>query len=175
MIYLARHGQTAYNEEGRFQGWSDVPLTELGVQQAGLLAERVAGIGPGLLVSSSLERALQTARIVGETVGLEPQVEPRLAETDTGDWTHRSFDEVIAENPEGFRAFLELDEGWSFPAGEGFVGQAARIEEALGELTKRTSEFPIVVVCHRNVIRLALRARGREPDEMPENGSLVQL
>ena len=175
MIYLARHGQTPYNEEGRFQGWSDVPLTALGIEQAEELAGRVAGIGPGLLVSSSLERALQTARIVGEKTGLEPLVEPRLAETDTGDWTHRSFDEVIAEDPEGFRSFLELDERWEFPGGESFVTQAARIEEAFGELTRRQSDFPIVVVCHRNVIRLALRARGREPDEMPENGSLVQL
>ena len=175
MIYLARHGQTPYNEEGRFQGWSDVPLTELGIEQAGRLADEVAGIGPGLLVTSSLERALQTARIVGERTGLEPLVEPRMAETDTGEWTHRTFDEVIAEDPEGFRSFLELDEAWAFPGGESFTGQAARIEEALGELTRRPSDFPIVVVCHRNVIRLALRARGREPDEMPENGSLVQL
>ena len=175
MIYLARHGQTPYNEEGRFQGWSDVPLTALGAGQAAELAERVAAIGPGLIVSSSLERALQTARIVGARVGLKPLVDPRLAETDTGLWTHRSFDEVIAEDPEGFRSFLELDEAWQFPGGESFVGQSARIEEALGELRQRDSDFPIVVVCHRNVIRLALRARGREPDEMPENGSLVEL
>ena len=175
MIYLARHGQTPYNEEGRFQGWSDVPLTALGVEQAGLLAAEVEAIGPGLLVSSSLERALQTARIVGERTGLEPLVEPRLAETDTGAWTHRSFDKVMAEDPEGFRSFLELDQGWAFPGGESFTGQAARIEEALGELEGRPSDFPIVVVCHRNVIRLALRAPGREPDQMSENGSLVQL
>ena len=175
MIYLARHGQTLYNAEGRFQGWSDVPLSELGAEQAAELAEAVARIGPGLLVSSSLERARQTARIVGARVGLEPEVDPRLAETDTGDWTHRSFAEVMAADPGGFRSFLELDEGWRFPGGEGFVEQAARIEAALGELTQRDSDFPIVVVCHRNVIRLALRARGREPDEMPENGSLVEL
>ena len=175
MIYLARHGQTPYNEEGRFQGWSDVPLSDLGAAQAAELAGRVEAIGPGLLVSSSLERALQTARVVGEAVGLEPVVDARLAETDTGSWTHRSFDEVVAEDPDGFRSFLELDEAWRFPGGESFVEQSARIEEALGELTQRDSDFPIVVVCHRNVIRLALRARGREPDAMPENASLVEL
>ena len=175
MIYLARHGQTPYNEEGRFQGWSDVPLTPRGVEQAGELAGRVARLEPRLLVSSNLERALQTARIVGERTGLDPVVEPRLAETETGDWTHRSFDEVTADDPEGFRSFLELDEQWEFPGGESFAAQSARVEEALGELSSRQSDFPIVVVCHRNVIRLALRARGREPDEMPENGSLVRL
>lgn len=175
MIYLARHGQTAYNEEGRFQGWSDVPLNALGVEQAGELGRLVAGLSPGLLVTSSLERARQTAAIVGSRVGLEPVVEPRLAETDTGRWTHRSFEEVMAEDPAGFRSFVELDESWGFPGGERFTDQSARIEAALGELSGREEEFPIVVVCHRNVIRLALRARGREPDEMPANGSLVEL
>lgn len=175
MIYLARHGQTPYNEEGRFQGWSDVPLTRLGERQATELAREVARIEPGLLVTSSLERARQTALIVGSEIGLDPLVEPRFAETDTGDWTHRSFEEVISEDPEGFQSFLELDEAWGFPGGERFTDQAARIEEAIGELIERESDFPIVVVCHRNVIRLALRARGREPDSMPENGSLIAL
>lgn len=175
MIYLARHGQTPYNEEGRFQGWSDVPLTRLGERQATELAAAVSRVGPGLLVTSSLERARQTALIVGAEIGLEPVVDARFAETDTGDWTHLSFDEVIAADPDGFQAFLDLDESWGFPGGERFVDQAARIEEAIGELSRRESDFPIVVVCHRNVIRLALRARGREPESMPENGSLIEL
>ena len=81
MIYLARHGQTPYNEEGRFQGWSDVPLTRLGERQATELAREVAAIEPGLLVTSSLERARQTALIVGSEIGLDPLVEPRFAET----------------------------------------------------------------------------------------------
>lgn len=175
MIFLARHGQTPYNEEGRFQGWSDVPLTPLGERQAAALAREVAQLAPGLLVTSSLERARQTALIVAAEVGIEPVVDPRFAETDTGEWTHRSFEEVIAEDPAGFQAFLELDEAWGFPGGERFADQAARVEAAIGELSERESDFPVVVVCHRNVIRLALRARGREPDEMPGNGSLIAL
>ncbi len=175
MIYLARHGQTAYNLEGRFQGWGEVPLDAAGRQQALELAEAVAAVGPVTLVSSDLVRAAETAAIVAEAVGLEVQSDPRFAETETGDWTDRSFAEVVEQDPEGFAAFLRLDGDWGFPGGESIASHLARVQAGLADWQARAESHPVVIVCHGNVIRLALREAGRGDEPQPENGSLVAL
>ncbi len=175
MIYLARHGQTAYNLEGRFQGWGDVPLDQTGREQARQLAVAVAAVEPVTLVSSNIARALETATIVSELIGLEPQIDPRFAETGTGDWTDRSFADVAAEDPEAFTNFVELKADWGFPGGESFATQAARVAAGLDEWRARSDTGATVIICHRNVIRLALRDAGGDGSERLDNGSLVAL
>ncbi len=174
-LYLARHGQTAYNAEGRFQGWSPVPLDATGRAQALDLATAVAAVAPATLVCSDIARAQETAVIVGARIGLEPVVDSRFAETATGAWTDRTFEEVLAEDPAGFERFLTLDADWGFPGGETFAEQAARVQDGLQDWRARGNAHPVVIVCHGNVIRLALRAAGREVPDRPENGSLVAL
>src|SRR3954452_20162607 len=102
MIHLARHGQTAYNAEGRFQGHLPVPLDETGRDQARRLPEQLSGVEVRALVCSPLARARETADIVAATIGMTPEEDARFAETDTGDWTGRSFADVKAEDPDGF-------------------------------------------------------------------------
>src|SRR5271157_5239352 len=104
-LYLARHGRTAYNHEGRFQGQLPVPLDDTGRAQALELAERAAAHDFAALWSSPLLRARETADIVARRIGLAPREDARLMETDAGDWTDRSFAEVGAEAPELFAAF----------------------------------------------------------------------
>jgi broad specificity phosphatase PhoE len=163
MIRLARHGQTAYNAIGRFQGWLPVPLDETGRVQARELAETCAGIGFATLWSSPLARARETADIVGERIGLEPREDPRWAETDAGDWTDRLFADVIAEDPDGFARFAAIDPGFAFPGGESFAEHEARVAAAAADLRARPADHPALVVCHGVTIRLALLAsRGDE-------------
>src|SRR5262249_37092098 len=104
-VYLARHGQTAYNHEGRFQGQQAGPLDDTGREQAHELAERAAGYGFLALWCSPLLRARETADIVAARIGLTPREDPRLMETDAGDWTDMSFADVRARWPEQFDAF----------------------------------------------------------------------
>jgi broad specificity phosphatase PhoE len=158
MIHLARHGQTAYNAEGRFQGHLPVPLDETGRAQARELAEAVAGVEVRTLVTSPLARARETADIVGARIGLEPEEDARFTETDTGDWTDRSFAEIQAEDPEGFHRYEISDPTFRYPGGESFAEQSDRVEAGLRELRARTGDLPALVVCHRGVIRLALAA-----------------
>src|SRR5271169_4870732 len=99
-VYLARHGQTAYNLEGRFQGQLPVPLDETGRAQAHELAERAAEHGFAALWTSTLLRARETAEIVAARIGLELKEDARLEETNAGDWTDRSFSAVQAQAPE---------------------------------------------------------------------------
>jgi broad specificity phosphatase PhoE len=175
VIWLARHGQTAYNHERRFQGHLPVPLNDTGREQAHALASEAAGREWAALWCSPLERALETARIVGEAIGMEPRPDARFAETDCGDWTDRTFEEVEREDPDGFRAFITADPGFAFPGGESFAQQSARVQDGLADV--RAGAVPALVVCHRGVMRLALtHARGEELAalEVP-NASLVEL
>jgi broad specificity phosphatase PhoE len=77
-VYLARHGRTAYNREGRFQGQQQVSLDELGREQALELAEHAASYGFAALWCSPLRRARETADAVAERLGLESLEEARL-------------------------------------------------------------------------------------------------
>jgi broad specificity phosphatase PhoE len=175
-VYLARHGQTAYNLEGRFQGQLPVPLDDTGRAQASELAERAAAHGFAVLWSSTLLRARETAEIVAARIGLEPRHDARLMETDAGDWTDRSFEEVQDEAPELFAKFIAGNPTFGFPGGESFAQQEIRVGAALDDVER--GALPALVVCHGMVIRAALS--GRTGHWLPygqrvPNGALVPL
>jgi broad specificity phosphatase PhoE len=175
-VYLARHGQTAYNLEGRFQGQLPVPLDDTGRAQAGELAERAAEHGFAALWCSPLLRARETANVVAERVGLEPREDARLMETDAGDWTDLTFAEVQAKAPDQFAAFLAGDPRFAFPGGESFAQQEVRVTAALAQVEQAT--LPALVVCHGMVIRAALSQRAGhwiEHAERVPNGALIPL
>jgi len=176
LVYLARHGQTAYNAEGRFQGQQAVPLDDTGRAQAAELAQRAAAHDFLALWCSPLLRARETADIVARRIGLEAREDPRLMETDAGDWTNRTFAEVIAREPEQFSAFATAEPGFAFPGGESFAEQEQRVAAALVEV--ESHELPALVVCHGMVIRAALAVRaGGVPAsfERVPNGALIPL
>jgi broad specificity phosphatase PhoE len=175
-VYLARHGQTAYNREGRFQGQLPVPLDDTGRAQAAELAERAAAHDFRALWSSPLLRARETADVLARRIGLEPKDDARLMETDAGDWTDRSFAEVQAEAPEKFAAFVAGDPSFAFPGGESFAQQEERVNAALEDVER--GELPALVVCHGMVIRAALAGRAGHRDrrfERVPNAALVPL
>jgi probable phosphoglycerate mutase len=159
-VYLARHGQTAYNFDGRFQGRLPVPLDETGFAQAAALAEQVAGMGLAALWASTLTRACQTAGVVAQRIGLQPRPQERLVETDAGDWTDRTFAEIEQEQPQALAAFRSGEVDFGFPGGESFAQQAVRVDAALSEIER--GPLPALVVCHGVVIRVALTARRPE-------------
>jgi len=160
-VYLARHGQTAYNLEGRFQGQQPVPLDDVGRAQARELAERAVPHRFAALWSSPLLRALETALIVGESIGLAPREDARLMETDAGDWTDLSFAEVHARSPELFNRFVGVDPSFAFPGGESFAEQDVRVAAAIADVQR--GPLPALVVCHGMVIRAALTTRAGHP------------
>ncbi|HEY6780286.1 MAG TPA: histidine phosphatase family protein [Thermoleophilaceae bacterium] len=176
MIYLARHGRTPYNHEGRFQGHGDVPLDDLGRAQAAELAELAAGQEFAALWASPLARARETAGIVAARIGLPVREDLRLAETHAGDWTDRLFADVDSEDPDGFRAFVRGEPTFAFPGGESFAAQGDRVMAALAEIER--GPLPALVVCHGMTIRLALARRRGEPgpgERLIDNGMLVPL
>ena len=169
-VFLARHGETDYNAQGRFQGRLPVPLNATGRAQAGQLALRAAAVGFVELWCSPLERARETAAIVGDALALEPREDARLVETDCGDWTDRPFAAVKAEDPDGFAAFLRADPDFAFPGGESFAAQTTRMIAALREIGR--GRRPALVVTHGMAIRLVFAALGHPLQTVP-NAALL--
>ncbi len=179
MILLARHGETAENKERRFQGQKDVPLNETGREQARALATSLAGEGVVAIYASPLVRALETARIVGAALGLEPRADDRLKEVDVGDWQDRLKPDLEREEPEAWARFLAGGPDWRFPGGESLQEQQDRVIAALVDVTQ-ARQLPALVVCHRGVIRAALahtHNRGLETyhEWKVPNGELIRL
>lgn len=137
-LYLLRHGQTVWNSRGRMQGQQDSPLIWKGINQAracgDLLARRLERPADYSLVSSPLGRAWQTAAIVAEALGREPEEirhEPRLMEVRFGDWEGLTWDEIEASEP-GVTA-RRLATRWTYrpPGGETYAEVAERIGDWL--------------------------------------------
>jgi broad specificity phosphatase PhoE len=179
VILLARHGETGYNAERRFQGQGDVPLNERGLEQARELAELAKREPLAALYASPILRARQTAEVVAEATGLEPRYDRRFAEHDVGEWQDRLFDDVERELPDAWARWQAGGEEWRFPGGESLAQQQQRVVAALVDVTQ-DGDLPALVVCHRGVIRSALchtRNEGLSAyhDIAVPNGALIRL
>jgi probable phosphoglycerate mutase len=156
LILLARHGETDHNvPPARVQGWRDVPLNDTGREQARELAARVAAEEDvASLWSSHLSRALETARIVGAEIGLEPRVDERLAESNRGDWEGRLIDEIVRDEPAAWAAWRRAGASFRFPGGESLAEHLERVSAALDDV-RASGEMPALVVCHGGTVRCA--------------------
>ena len=156
MLYLVRHGQTFYNVEQRLPGQlPGVALTEEGKQQAARLGAAIQDMPLTAIVTSPLERARDTAAIVGQYHDVLVREDPRLMDTDVGRWSGRTIDEVSRSDPDWQRFVRRPTQP---PAGiEGFyqvlsrvvaAAEAARHDDALGDA--------IMLVAHADIIRLLI-------------------
>ncbi|MBX9717325.1 MAG: histidine phosphatase family protein, partial [Microbacteriaceae bacterium] len=99
---LVRHGETDWNRERRIQGSTDIPLNDTGREQARATGALLSSRRWTALVASPLSRAAETAKIIGEHVGLgDPELEQRLAERDYGEAEGLTGPEIDAKFPDG--------------------------------------------------------------------------
>jgi broad specificity phosphatase PhoE len=152
VIYLMRHGQTAWNAEHRYQGWQDSPLTELGRDQARaagrLLADLVADPASLTVVSSPLNRARNTARLVLSELGLDAAPvweDSRLTEIRMGVWEGMPEQEVFETY--GDLVAVRRADPWTHspPGGETYASVAERVGTWLAE---QSEDATILVVTH---------------------------
>ena len=156
LFYLVRHGETEWNAENRLCGQSDVPLSEAGRQQAKKLAERLKSIPFEGLYSSPLRRALETANLISQVIGLEPIVDERLIELGYGEWEGKTLAEVEKNDPKTFRAW-DADPGEvAPPGGESGLEAQQRVVPFLDFLAARHRQRHVAVVFHKTVCRLAV-------------------
>jgi broad specificity phosphatase PhoE len=150
-IFLARHGESDWNVEERFQGHSDRPLTERGRKQARALADLVGAEKIDAVYTSPLSRARETAEIVAARAGLEAVALPDLREVDTGSWSGLSRADVEARFPEGFARWRSGGSGWE--NGESYDEMAERVIGALRKIAEDHPDGRVLVVSHGGPIR----------------------
>jgi broad specificity phosphatase PhoE len=153
-LILARHGETDWNRENRFQGHADPPLNELGRRQSVALAEALAGDGIARVYTSPLRRALETAEIVSERLALPLDTEAGLREIDVGAWSGLTRDEVAERFPEQYARWLERAPH-GFEDGETYDELAARVIPALRRLAVRHPSETLLVITHGGPSRVA--------------------
>ena len=155
-LMLVRHGETEWNLQRRYQGQSDVPLSEFGQRQAELIAERLARHTIDAVYASDLKRAWETAGVISEKCGLEITSEPRLRELKFGILEGLTFDEAEAQHPEMIAAWLE--DFNNTPQGAETIDLFnTRIISFLDDLKSKHDEQVVLLVGHGGSLSEILR------------------
>jgi broad specificity phosphatase PhoE len=156
-ILLARHGETDWNRDNRFQGHADPPLNTAGREQARALADALSGEPLAAVYTSPLRRAAETAEIVAAPHGLRVGPVDGLREVDVGSWEGLTRAELEERQPEQFRRWLvKREQGWE--DGETYEEMGRRVLPALLGLVERHPGERILAVTHGGPIRAAIAA-----------------
>ncbi len=153
VIYLARHGETAWSLSGQHTGLTDLPLTERGERNARSLGERLRGLTFAKVFTSPLQRALRTCELAG--FGSRAEIEPALLEWNYGQYEGRRSAEILKERP-GWQLFRD-----GCPGGEGPAQVGARADRVVSRL--RGAQGDVLLFSSAHFLRvLAARWLGLE-------------
>lgn len=152
-VYLVRHGETIWNKERRYYGFSDVDLSEIGLQQAQSLGNFMKQISFDKVISSPLCRAMDTAK---ELFDGEIQTDIRLMEQNFGLFEGKTYQELLSEFPKELQAWNDDHENYRLPEGESFLDVRIRVEAFLSDLQKE--EGKILIVAHKGTFGHLLAA-----------------
>jgi alpha-ribazole phosphatase len=155
-LLLVRHGLTEWNDAGRFQGQTDVPLSPTGRQQAQALGQRLSEEPLDLIYVSDLMRTVETARAVVAYHTCPVIVEPRLREIRFGKWEGMTYAEIARDDPETLRAWETRAPQVSGPGGETIAQLAGRIQSFLDDLGKEVADKIVLIVSHGGALQVML-------------------
>jgi broad specificity phosphatase PhoE/RimJ/RimL family protein N-acetyltransferase len=166
---LIRHGETAWNANGRWQGHAPVPLNEEGRRQAAALGRYLAGRDPQIqvVVASDLSRALETAQIVGAAINVTAAADSRFREVALGEWQGLTMDEVRTWDLDRLNALRQNPFLLPRPGGESWEQVARRAVEGLEALHAQHAGHHIAVVSHGGTIRALMMAIGLAREGVP--------
>ena len=155
-IYFVRHGETILTPTRKFSGTGalDPELTADGLAQAERVAGEIAKLEPHILISSPLKRARQTADAIARATGLPVVDDTDWYELSFGSWDGKSIEEVKAESPEDYQAWLNSS-SYRPGGGESYDEAAERIDAAMEKVLHLYPGKKVVVVTHNGVIKSA--------------------
>lgn len=154
LVYLARHGETAWSLSGQHTGRTDLPLTGRGEDQARALGQRLHGLVFRKVLTSPSQRAVRTCALAG--FGATADTDPDLAEWDYGAYEGRRTAEILTERPD-WQLFRD-----GAPGGEMAEQVAARADRAIARI--RAVHGNVLVVSSAHISRvLAARWLGLPP------------
>lgn len=155
-VYLLRHGQTAWNADGnRYCGRTDLPLTDIGNEQAHAVKQQLQQLSFDAVYASPLQRASQTAAIASQ--GMAVQTDERLIEVDFGLWEGKSKEAFISEDESLWSAWMN-DPATAKAGGTGESGMEviSRVNDFFISLAQAHPAGKILIVAHNGVNRLYL-------------------
>jgi probable phosphoglycerate mutase len=173
-LVLWRHGQTLWNAENRHQGQIDIPLNDVGREQARHAAQTLLAMKPTHVIASDLERALETGQILADLAGVSLSTDERLRETFAGEWQGMTRDEIVAKYPADYAAWggdSEIRPGGGETRWEVSQRVVAAIEDSLLNIPAGGT---LVVASHGGALRSALgRLLGLDPRQWTILGVLA--
>ncbi len=152
-IILVRHGETVWNKELKYQGHTDTLLSDEGLRQAELVADRLANEKIDAVYASDLRRACVTAETIAERHGLPVTCLPELREILFGEWEGLTYEGISGRWPEEYNQLFTRTEEVRIPGGETFRELKDRAAGAIARLVERHSGQTVAVVSHGGTIR----------------------
>lgn len=164
MLYVARHGETDWNREGRYQGQRESQLTDTGIAQARALAGALTQRRITRVIASPLARCTETARPLAERLGLALESDRDLIEIAHGSWEGRLRSTIEREEPAAMRTWREHPERIHFEGGESL----AQVDDRWHAFAQRLGDADdVAIVTHDVIVRLAiLAASGSGPSQL---------
>jgi broad specificity phosphatase PhoE len=163
-LLLARHGETDWNREGRWQGWADPPLNTTGRAQARELAEQLRATPFDAVYASDLSRAHETAEIVAAPHGVPVLIDRDLREIDIGAWSGLTRPEIDARFPDGSR-----------PDGETREQHAERVLAAVTRIARDNAGRRVLIVTHGGTLRTLHHVVSEEPYHPVANCAVLEV
>ncbi len=147
-LFIARHGQTEWNREGKLQGWEDAPLTDKGFEQARDLRGRLTGEDIDVVYCSPLDRTKKTAEIIFEGKNPSIKKDERIKEINMGKWEGTKGEEIKKRFPELYSDFWERPHLYTPISGESFHDLKERVFSFIEEILEKYDDENILIVSH---------------------------
>lgn len=176
-LYLARHGETLWNQLQRFQGILDSKLTEHGEHQSRQLAQQMQKKNIDAIYSSSLGRSVATASICNEMLSVTAYQNKNLTERHLGCWQGQTVTELKNEAmyDDVLHKFLDIAPS----GGESAVKCGQRIHDALQDIASQSKNDNVLVIFHGEALRCFLLSLGEtlkgNAYDLFKNGSVCKL
>jgi alpha-ribazole phosphatase len=155
-LILVRHGQTDWNAQARYQGQADIPLNDVGRQQAAAVAQRLASEEIDILFASDLCRAWETATAIATARGQILLAEPRLREMDFGQWQGLTHAEIHKRQARDLDRWYTEPLYFAPPGGETLAQLGERIQSALQDAREAHQDATVLWVSHGGPLRVLL-------------------
>lgn len=155
-VLLIRHGETEWNKSGRFQGCTDIPLTDEGRYQAEKLAKRLDG-NYDIIYSSPLSRALETARIINRDYDQKIVMEDNIREVNFGQWEGLTKKQIEENFKSMFDSWINDKKRGNIIGGDKSILSASlRARDCILKIVQDNRDKTIIIVAHGGIIKAGL-------------------
>lgn len=167
-LHLIRHGQTNWNEERRAQGQSESVLTELGIQQAQQLGDRIKNLEFDAVFCSSSVRTRQTAE---HAFASKPSLHEKIVYLDTlreihlGPWEGILYDQIEKDDPHSYQHFWQQPHLFSVPGAETFLDLQSRAVQQIHDISQSLHGSKVAIISHGALIKSVLCHAQEKPIE----------